>query len=218
MSDGWYYAGEGHAVGPVTLTELRATLGRLPTSTDVLVWRDGFQDWKKATDVPELTPRKPPPLPTTSANPQSNNNWDTGQQIASQNRFELKECLEHVEHAPIIGRVGGTGFTLLGRFSDPDKLVGFSDSDPKPTYFSVYAFTFLWILLFPIRIYVVTGPSPRDSERIYRFHATISWSNFSRVYPGQTLKLLGSALLRSLLAPIALLLAVASVRYLRRHG
>jgi uncharacterized membrane protein YhaH (DUF805 family) len=76
MSDTWYYADQGRRSEPVTTQDLRNALARLPNARDVLVWRDGFPDWKRAGDVPELwaqpagapfgSPAGPGPLPAQS--------------------------------------------------------------------------------------------------------------------------------------------------------
>jgi hypothetical protein len=66
MSDAWYYANKNGQVGPLTLRELKETLATFPSTKvdDVLVWRDGFPEWKPAKDVAELRkPPVPPPLP-----------------------------------------------------------------------------------------------------------------------------------------------------------
>jgi hypothetical protein len=46
---------------------LKDTLANVSDTRDVLVWRDGFSDWKKAGDVPELRAQtiRPPPLPSS---------------------------------------------------------------------------------------------------------------------------------------------------------
>jgi hypothetical protein len=65
VSDTWYYADHGGHVGPLTLQEIKVALPTLPNAKDVLVWRDGFPDWTRAGDVPELRAGTivPPPLP-----------------------------------------------------------------------------------------------------------------------------------------------------------
>src|SRR5262245_31116001 len=68
MSDTWYYADQGKRSGPVSLQDLRNALARMPNAPEVLVWRDGFPDWKKAGDIPELRPAgMAPPLPGAGA-------------------------------------------------------------------------------------------------------------------------------------------------------
>lgn len=51
---GWYYAAGAESVGPMSLQDLEAALGRVPNWKEVRVWREGFSDWKKAGDVSEL--------------------------------------------------------------------------------------------------------------------------------------------------------------------
>jgi hypothetical protein len=61
----WYYADAGEHVGPFTLLELRETFATLPNAKNVFVWCEGFSDWKRAKDVPELrlgASSPPPPL------------------------------------------------------------------------------------------------------------------------------------------------------------
>ena len=65
MSDVWYYADQSRRVGPLSRQEMKNVLGALPSPMDVMVWRDGYSDWRKVEFVPELWPRAniPPPLP-----------------------------------------------------------------------------------------------------------------------------------------------------------
>ncbi|HWM47841.1 MAG TPA: DUF4339 domain-containing protein [Xanthobacteraceae bacterium] len=48
MSDSWYYVERGETKGPVSLDELRRYLGALSDWRAVLVWKEGFEDWKAA--------------------------------------------------------------------------------------------------------------------------------------------------------------------------
>jgi uncharacterized membrane protein YhaH (DUF805 family) len=65
----WYYLEAERETGPVTQEQLLVLLRtRLPRGT--LVWRDGFAEWTKAEEAPELAallaaspPRVPPPPP-----------------------------------------------------------------------------------------------------------------------------------------------------------
>jgi hypothetical protein len=64
VSDLWYYADQSGQVGPLSLRDLKETLGTFDNPDHVLVWCDRFADWKQAKDVPELgAMRKPPPPP-----------------------------------------------------------------------------------------------------------------------------------------------------------
>jgi hypothetical protein len=64
MLDGWYYADAEGSVGPMSIEELKETLATFTDAKDMLVWREGFPDWKRARDIPQLRtkPRVPPPL------------------------------------------------------------------------------------------------------------------------------------------------------------
>jgi hypothetical protein len=66
LSDVWYYADYKGQIGPVNLQQLKDVLARVSEPASVLVWRDGFTEWKKASDVPEFRAQtlSPPPLPS----------------------------------------------------------------------------------------------------------------------------------------------------------
>jgi GYF domain 2 len=63
LSDSWYYADYKGQIGPITLQELKETLPRFSKPENVFVWRVGFTEWVKASDVPELAQTGPPRLP-----------------------------------------------------------------------------------------------------------------------------------------------------------
>jgi hypothetical protein len=64
MSDGWYYADDGKAIGPLNVDGIRSALKHHPTAPQVLVWRNGITDWRPAAEFPELAPQPaPPPIP-----------------------------------------------------------------------------------------------------------------------------------------------------------
>jgi hypothetical protein len=64
MTDLWYYAEGEQARGPLSLTELVPLLTRIPDPRRVMVWRQGFTDWKPLEQVREVAQEvfKPPPL------------------------------------------------------------------------------------------------------------------------------------------------------------
>ena len=66
LSGIWYYADYKGRAGPLTLEQLRKILPKFPEPASVLVWRDGFADWARAGDVPELKEQtsQPPPPPS----------------------------------------------------------------------------------------------------------------------------------------------------------
>ena len=80
----WYYANGDGQIGPQTLQNLVQALTSLPNAKEILVWRDGFLDWKQGNDVPELKPlfrdnaqpssilgKEPPPLPSRASSANS---------------------------------------------------------------------------------------------------------------------------------------------------
>jgi hypothetical protein len=54
VSDTWYYFDSGERVGPLTLHELADDVAILSDAENVFVWHEGFADWKRAGDIPEL--------------------------------------------------------------------------------------------------------------------------------------------------------------------
>jgi hypothetical protein len=64
MNNTWYYSEGDKSVGPLSLADLTAIFSRVSDARDVLVWRNGFSNWIRAEDVPELAAHivKPPPL------------------------------------------------------------------------------------------------------------------------------------------------------------
>jgi len=65
MSDRWYYADGDRPVGPFSMKELADALNRSPNWKEVLVWREGDGDWRRAGNFSELDylNATPPPIP-----------------------------------------------------------------------------------------------------------------------------------------------------------
>jgi GYF domain 2 len=63
VSDDWYYLSSHGHVGPLSLEELKETLASFQNGQDVPVWREGFANWRKAGDVPEIDAETPLPPP-----------------------------------------------------------------------------------------------------------------------------------------------------------
>jgi GYF domain 2 len=63
--EAWYFVDSGLRAGPISLQSLKETLVTLPHAENVLVWCNGFPDWKIAGDVEELRAMTPPPVPKT---------------------------------------------------------------------------------------------------------------------------------------------------------
>jgi hypothetical protein len=58
MADQWWCVQFGRQDGPMSLDELKVRLRDVDTR-EVFVWRDGFDDWKRVEDVPEVMPPRP---------------------------------------------------------------------------------------------------------------------------------------------------------------
>ena len=59
----YYYVKEGRKIGPLLKEELKAKI-----SKDTLVWKDGLENWIKASQFPELNDlfqKEPPPIPNS---------------------------------------------------------------------------------------------------------------------------------------------------------
>lgn len=59
----WYFSKGGTQMGPVSLDELRAKIASGEVTGADMVWREGFSDWKPASDVPELAVLRVAPQP-----------------------------------------------------------------------------------------------------------------------------------------------------------
>jgi hypothetical protein len=62
MTHFWYYGEGGQARGPVSHAELIPLLARIADPRRVMIWRDGFEDWKAVEDVHEVAQQLFPPL------------------------------------------------------------------------------------------------------------------------------------------------------------
>jgi hypothetical protein len=73
MYDTWFYGKTDHSVGPLNLKALQEVLNHQPEWQEVLVWRQGFNGWKKAGSVDEIAALfiTPPPIPKTKSPQQS---------------------------------------------------------------------------------------------------------------------------------------------------
>ena len=58
----WWVGKDGQRLGPYSLTKLQQLVGAGELTPSDLVWRDGFDGWKRADEVAGLL--APPPLPT----------------------------------------------------------------------------------------------------------------------------------------------------------
>jgi hypothetical protein len=90
---------------------------------------------------------------------------------------ELKAHLKPIGSGPVLWRVNGCGFTLHGWLKD--ELL-------DPYIIKMHWFTFLWIPIFPLAVYVVDRADV-DQYRIFRkmsfwrFHK-IYWGRLTRFY------------------------------------
>jgi hypothetical protein len=63
----WYFSKGGTQMGPVSLDELRAKIASGEVTGADMVWREGFPDWKPASEIPELAVLRVVPQPMAVA-------------------------------------------------------------------------------------------------------------------------------------------------------
>ena len=73
MTDAWWYEDNRETRGPVPLADLVATLAQAPDPQRVLVWREGFGEWRPVARVREVAEQlfrqSPPARPSSSPAP-----------------------------------------------------------------------------------------------------------------------------------------------------
>jgi hypothetical protein len=118
MRDAWYYADRNGKVGPLSLKKLRETLAAFSTAnaSDVLVWHEGFPDWKPAEDVPELneiqTPL-PPPLPNGFTRNEARERTSEPQSSEPTAPMDFDERFSRVGAKVILGLIGASVIFLF---------------------------------------------------------------------------------------------------------
>ena len=65
MADSWYLFDGARQLGPLSFHELQHLL-EVQSLPDAQVWREGLQQWAAPSDLPELAPAWPPPVPANS--------------------------------------------------------------------------------------------------------------------------------------------------------
>ncbi|WP_442869314.1 DUF4339 domain-containing protein [Bradyrhizobium sp. CCBAU 45321] len=65
LADAWYCAHQGRQIGPLALQQMQETMLHMSEPESALVWRAGFSNWMKASDVAEFSALtlRPPPVP-----------------------------------------------------------------------------------------------------------------------------------------------------------
>jgi hypothetical protein len=116
MEKNWHYINGDKSFGPVSLPELKSVLSRMPQPKEVLVWREGFADWRFAGDVSELAWTVPPPLLPPVKLPASST---VSQPMTSRDHLSQKR------NDPV-GIGGWLLLVAIGQVLGPFKLVGSS--------------------------------------------------------------------------------------------
>jgi hypothetical protein len=98
-----------------------------------------------------------------------------------------------VHSAPILRRINGFGFCLLGTMKDELLF---------PTFFKVYWFAVLFIPIIPLQVYMVTG----SYDSGYRFFGSLSLTKFHSIYGMRSFKIYASAMSEGLLLAFLILL------------
>jgi hypothetical protein len=118
----------------------------------------------------------------------------------------LIASLKDVHKAPSLSRVNGSGGTLLGTMREPGLA---------PLVLRMYWFTFFFLPLFPIRVYLVQE-LPEDRFRFFKalplgaLHR-LYWGRLTRFYLG----LLFGALLKAVLFLILIFAVIAAILFIK---
>jgi hypothetical protein len=111
----WYVSIDGQERGPGSTEALRGFLKNNDPKR-FRVWREGFDDWTLASEVPELSGKVPPPPPVLVA----------GEPIAGQAATTERKAWRWMK----FGAIGGVAFALFniairgGWSTDPAVLIG----------------------------------------------------------------------------------------------
>src|SRR5664280_1536941 len=102
MEKNWYHAEGQGTVGPISIEQLRETLHSIPNWRDVLVWKEGFENWRKAGDVVELA-IQPPPLPHSVSIPSP----------SAAAGHSTKPTMEPEKKKSAVGKIAGGALTVI---------------------------------------------------------------------------------------------------------
>lgn len=69
MEQEWFYAEDERSIGPLSSDALIGTLRRMAEPGKAFVWREGFETWRPASDIPELAGRLAKPRTDVVASP-----------------------------------------------------------------------------------------------------------------------------------------------------
>lgn len=62
MSDSWYYVQKGNRHGPVSVDVIESMISKQDLNAEDFVWKKGFENWKKISEVDELQISAPAPI------------------------------------------------------------------------------------------------------------------------------------------------------------
>jgi hypothetical protein len=132
-------------------------------------------------------------------------------------RSALAARLRDVRRAPVLLRLNGCGFALLGRLAD-EALA--------PSYLTMYWLTVFFMPVVPLAVYLIGNPEPAKRFGAARILKRLPLGDFHRLYRGRlgafyrsVLGDLGRFLLPALLITLALTAIVfAYVWLVRPHG
>jgi hypothetical protein len=167
MSDNlWYYAENDATKGPLSFEDLVETLKKMSRLNEVLIWRQGFEDWVEASSIPELDRLliRPPPLP--NKRPVS----PLSPEYRQAEPPEQKNARWKVLGPSLVGWVIGIGLARLlgGVFWIPALLIWLSYwafsklkvSVPVTLMLSVLVGHTLWMVVGHISLLMMNTPSP----------------------------------------------------------
>ena len=107
----YYIVRDGEKKGPYTCDDLKL---KLEITSNTLVWRDDFDDWKKAKDVDELKnifKKEPPPIPKEDAQ-FSNKKKESSEKSRVKTAKEIKKIFNLIGYSAIIGVISFFVFSI----------------------------------------------------------------------------------------------------------
>jgi uncharacterized membrane protein YhaH (DUF805 family) len=150
MSEVWYYANGRNRVGPLSKQELIQALSLMPEPAQIFVWRTGFSDWQKASELTELFPyvAKPPPLPPVIPHLPGTRDDSV---LTAQRDWSGEHPASGINFWKAL-------FSFQGRINRTQ-----------------YALIFILAYLGPLLILVVIGEEPNNNSTVFLQIALIAW-------------------------------------------
>lgn len=115
MGNDWHYIFSGQRNGPISQALLLKKMQEGQFSRDILVWREGMSDWRKASEIPEFMPSRtePPPIPVNVPPPIPFAEKSHVLNDADAGRHGVAKPLEDLPERKVKPRSKGWGGTII---------------------------------------------------------------------------------------------------------